>query len=350
MPLSTYPNFIFCEWTLLCFVLCFSFMLLNHSFHNISHTVLHLHLPLAPLTVPLFSLQNITINNLHKCWSHSSTVFSKALCLDLSSSTYVLYVLCWSCVNMAPASTSTLIIHSYPAQLSARHRNLDISTHLNNLKVFGDSCSIFSHLPLNIWRHSSVSQRRPSGELYLQISALPPLQTHLRDISSTILSQWQTRGPKLPVMTRAPVVSRVNCSVERSAFSSSVREKLQNHKFGFNLLIFNTCLCIYKIIIKTIILFFFRVDIKSGRCAVLCLWLVFYALRTRAAHSSAVLIECSSLNCDNSICSASLAMNYGWTLQPLNYGDWAALGFLRAPAGVIGSAWIYRKLREEKSN
>lgn len=80
------------------------------------------------------------------------------------------------------------------------------------------------------------------------------------------------------------------------------------------------------------------VDVKSACVAVaLSLSLSFFSHGTRTGHSSAVSLVRTSMSCDISICSASSSMNYGSTLQPLNYGDQPALGFLRAPAGVVGS-------------
>lgn len=73
--------------------------------------------------------------------------------------------------------------------------------------------------------------------------------------------------------------------------------------------------------------------------------------RQRTAHSSPVPLVCTSLSCDNSICSASSRMNYGWTLQPLNvvgiYVDRASLRFITPPAHVTGSVWIWKRLGEK---
>ncbi len=65
----------------------------------------------------------------------------------------------------------------------------------------------------------------------------------------------------------------------------------------------------------------------------------------RTAHSSLIFSICSSPRCDNSICSASFRMNYGWTLQPSECGG--DISFISAPARVTRSVWIWERLREK---
>lgn len=79
-------------------------------------------------------------------------------------------------------------------QLSGWQKNLNVNMYPYNLVpgllqqnlAWGFGVSKHSETKL------SVSQTQASGEIYLQISARPPPQTHLRDISSTSSSHWQT--------------------------------------------------------------------------------------------------------------------------------------------------------------
>lgn len=154
-------------------------------------------------------------------------------------------------------------------------------------------------------------------------------------------------------MMSAPAVSRIDCSGEISAFPgmSVCKIKKKSARSGVptepsfsksNLICWrSTGVFVFIILLRCNYLFLGTLSFVYDSPSI-------HSYGKRTVHSSAVLIESSSLNCDNSICSASLAMNYGWTLQPLNYGDWAALGFLRAPAGVVDAAWIYRKKKRRK--
>lgn len=69
--------------------------------------------------------------------------------------------------------------------------------------------------------------------------------------------------------------------------------------------------------------------------SVLILLSLFRTYREIMAHSFLVLLVCTSPSCDNSICSVSSSMNYGWTPQPLSvvgiYVDRAAFCSVTPP-------------------
>lgn len=88
--------------------------------------------------------------------------------------------------------------------------------------------------------------------------------------------------------------------------------------------------------------------LKSGRVGVsLSLLILLFLFLVRIPmdgeqHSPLLfLLVCAGLSRNNSICSASWSMNYGWTPQPLNatgiYVDRAALHFITRPVRVTGS-------------
>lgn len=70
-----------------------------------------------------------------------------------------------------------------------------------------------------------------------------------------------------------------------------------------------------------------------------------YFCPQKKRESSSFLSPSVPACCDNSICSASSRMNYGWKLQPLNvvriYVDRVALRFITLP--VTDSAWIRKR-------
>lgn len=86
--------------------------------------------------------------------------------------------------------------------------------------------------------------------------------------------------------------------------------------------------------------------------SVLILLSLFRTYREIMAHSFLVLLVCTSLSCDNSICSVSSSMNYGWTPQPLSvagiYVDRAAFCSVTPPFCVKGSVWIWKRSERER--
>lgn len=88
--------------------------------------------------------------------------------------------------------------------------------------------------------------------------------------------------------------------------------------------------------------------------SVLILLSLFRTYREIMAHSFLVLLVCTSPSCDNSICSVSSSMNYGWTPQPLSvvgiYVDQAAFCSVTPPFCVKGSVWIWKRSEREKKN
>lgn len=98
-----------------------------------------------------------------------------------------------------------------------------------------------------------------------------------------------------------------------------------------------------------------RVELEVLELLSVLILLSLFQLRTYReimAHSFLVLLVCTSRSCDNSICSVSSSMNYGWTPQPLSvvgiYVDRAAFCSVTPPFCVKGSVWIWKRSEREK--